>query len=108
MKNYTMKTIKEINREKSKQKTVQVSAVKDNDEFTINDVKYMVQSLQNKHKNDKILVRGLADSWKTLKPTDGDLMTDGEIEEYLNNRVKNTNKFKSFGQLQFTLISLKK
>jgi hypothetical protein len=103
MKNYNIKTLKEINREKSKQKTVQISAVNEEDEFTVNDIKNIVKSLQ-KNTNDKVLVRGLVDNWKTLKPMDGDLMTDGEIDDYLKNRVKTTSKFKSFSQVQITVV----
>jgi len=107
MEKYNSKTLKLKKFEKSEMKTIQITAKDENDNFSIQDIKNILTGLEKKYPNGKFRIRGMADYWKTLKSMDSELMTDGEIDEYLNNRVKNTGKFKSFNQMEFTVVSMK-
>ena len=108
MEKFNSEILKNLPRDKSTTKILKLTAKKAQDNITLNDIKGIINAIYKKDPSAKVRIRGLADSWRTLKGFNSDLLTDEEIDEYLNGRVKNTSKFKSFSQLEISTIVLKK
>lgn len=108
MEKFNSEILKNLVRDKSTTKILKLTAKKAQDNITLNDIKSIITAINKKDPSAKVRIRGLADSWKTLKGFNSDLMTDEDIDEYLNGRVRNTSKFKSFSQIEISSITLKK
>ena len=103
---FDKKVIKTIQVGRVKQTTVQMSR---HDKQLINmiQVASITKSIQKqadkKNENIKLMVRALnADKWYTIKNMNSDLNED-EFEEYMNQFMDNTVKFKDFFQLHITV-----
>ena len=103
---FDKKVIKTTQVGRVKQTTVQMSR-HDKQLITMNQVASITKSIQTqadkKKENIKLMVRGLnADKWYTIKNMDSDLNED-EVEEYMDQFVDNTVKFKDFFQIHVTV-----
>ncbi len=96
----------------SSQKTVQLSRT-DKKNIKLSEInewsKGLYQAGQSKNKRTSLLIRGLSNAgWFTLKGFDQDVMDEEDYIDYFNNRVKSTDKFDDFHQLQITLVTYDK
>jgi hypothetical protein len=109
---YTKTILNQENFKKSNQKTIQLSRT-DKKSIKLNEINKMTQGLyqagQSKNKKTSLLIRGLSNAgWFTLKGFDQDVMDEDDYIDYFNNRVKSTDKFNDFYQLQITLVTYDK
>jgi hypothetical protein len=90
------------------QTTLQMTRTKKEQQIDIKHIEHVLESIKRKAKkenfNVKVMIRGLnADKWNTLKGFDTELDVD-EFEEYYKDKVKDTDKFEKFSQLQVTIL----
>ncbi len=109
---YTKTILNQEDFKKSNQKTVQLSRT-DKKSIKLNEInelsKGLYQAGQSKNKKTSLLIRGLSNAgWFTLKGFDQDVMDEEDYIDYFNNRVKSTDKFNDFHQLQITLVTYDK
>jgi hypothetical protein len=100
MEKFDIELIKNSKVGKNEIKIFNYTAKNKKDGLTIKDMKNVIKSITDKDQRNKVRIRALGDTWKTLKSFDTELMTDDEIDEYLNGRVRNTSKFHSFYQFE--------
>ena len=99
---YTKKIIKEKTVKHGKERTIQLYRNDKKNDISAQDIRDIVQGLKNADPNKIFMVRALnATRWSTLKGFYSDLNVDDE-EEYYANKVKDTDKFSKFSQLQIT------
>lgn len=95
----------------STQKTLQISKTS-GDMITVDDVIELGSGLQKvgevKGFHTQLLIKGMSKAWETtLKGFDEDLKSIDDYLEYYSNKVKSTDKFNGFFQLQITIVTYK-
>jgi hypothetical protein len=69
----------------------------------LDDVGLLYEELCEVFEPSKIQIRGLGNTWITLKNFGGEILTDDDVDSYFKGKINDNTRFKSFSQLMISV-----